>query len=135
MLSIRILWENSVANYLNFNLMSLWSKYLGIYVYKCVCLYINKICGDIFPSIRCGFILGAGSNYVRKSVISVKPLHCCKHVALPIIYTSQWNILLNVDIFVILITIHYCPINYYHINYWLLCFVISPHAEYSTNLF
>lgn len=114
--------------------MSVWSKYLGIYVYKCVCLYINKICADMFPSIRSGFILGTGSIYVRKSVINVKPLHCSKHVTLPIIYVYQWIILLNIDIFVILITINYCPINYYCINYWLLCFVISPHAEYSSNL-
>lgn len=85
--------ENSIADYLNL-ILCLVDQNIWGYMYTCVCLYINKICADMFPSIRCGFILATGSISVRKSVINVKPLHCCKHVALPIVNMSQWNILM-----------------------------------------
>lgn len=75
-----------------FNSMSIWSRYLGIYVYECMCfkyIYIYKKYVQTCLSIRCGFILGTGSIYTRKSAINVETLHCFKHVALPIIYMCQ----------------------------------------------
>lgn len=72
----------------------------------------------MFLSLRSGFILGTGSMYIRNCAFKVELLYCCKHVALSIVYMWQYNILLNINIFLILIT-----------DYFLSCFVILAYAQ------
>lgn len=73
----------------------------------------------MFLSLRCGFGLGTGSMYIRKCALNVELLYCCKHAALPLVSMGQYNILLNINTFLILIA-----------DYFLSCwFVILAYAQ------
>lgn len=109
--------------------MCVWSKYSGMYVYMCI--YVcKKIWAHIPLSLRCGFILGTASMYVRKCAFKVELLYCCKHAALPLVYVWQYNILLNINIFLILFTdcffVLFCYIG--------LCIVVLKFALVLCNL-